>query len=413
VDAGTAALVKTLERNLKKEENILELLWAYMEKDGFLKSIVDAAGIASISALLERRCWLDEGLRGYLYPNVFMTVVADPGESFKSYTTRTVVDLMKCVQNEGIKVHLVPDEITPAALLKEFQESKRQFTVPSKGTFIQSPLFAHSSEFAVLTQDIGGGSIIKHLLKLYDAEDTFTKRTIHDGKIEIPNPSIVILADTTPNQFKSILSADVAGAGFTSRMIFIHESNRAPGNYLGSPVDPVLRQTLIEKMNQIYSLRGRFKITEGAKAELNEFYTAFRGNAIAYKANYQMKNYLARKDTHVKKLAMIFAVARNQDMIIEAEDVIKAVQYLNDLEPAVIKGFGLDVISKHNEIAARLMTILTKDGVKEGDMLAALMISGVMIMTGTEYETALTSLKMARSIKIVENQEEGRTFYLL
>jgi len=397
---------------MKKDDNLLDLFWTYMEPDGFLKSICDAGVLACVSALLERKCWMDEGLRGYLYPNIFMTVVADPGESFKSYTTRTIVDMMKCVRDGELKPYLVPDEITPAALLKEFQECRRQFNTNNQ-SYIQSPLFAHSSEFAVLTQDIGGGSIIKHLLKLYDAEDAFTKRTIHDGKIDIPNPSIVILADTTPNQFRQILSADVAGAGFTSRMIFVHEARRAPGNYLGSPVDPVLRQTIIEKMNAIYQLKGKFKLTQKAKDAFNKFYTDFRGNAVAYQGNYQMKNYMARKDTHVKKLAMINAVARTQTLEIDGQDVEKAVAYLNDLEPSVIKGFGLEAVTKHNEIASKLLGNIPVEGITENELLSNFMQSGVMIMTGSEYETALQSLSKSNTIEIHDNKEEGRKFFLI
>lgn len=396
---------------MERTTDLIDLLWNYMEPDGFLQSIVTGAGIASISALMERRCWINEGMRGYQYPNVFITVVADPGESFKSYTTRTVVDLMKNVSFDGLKPHLVPDEITPAALLKEFQDSKRQFIIPSKGAITQSPMFAHSSEFAVLTQDIGGGSLIKHLLKLYDAEEQFSKRTIHDGGTNIPNPSLVILADTTPTQFQNILTSDVAGAGFTSRMIFIHETQRAKGNYLGSPIDPVLRQTIIDKMNAIYAMRGEFKISEAAKKALNAWYTGFRANAIAYKGNYQMKNYLARKDTHIKKLSMIFAASRTQGFLIEEVDVQRAIKYLNDLEPSVIKGFGLEAVVKTAEIATRLLSVIPKEGIAELALLQQLMQSGVMIIMGAEYEAALTSLRMSNAIEI--HEPEGiRTFFL-
>jgi len=65
-----------------------------------------------------------------------------------------------------------------------------------------------------------------------------------------------------------------------------------------------------------------------------------------------------RKQTHVHKLAMVFAAARRNDLIITKIDLQEAVKAIEDLEPNMIQVFGSVGVSQSAKQNSTVLTLL-------------------------------------------------------
>ena len=317
-------------------------------------------GVSAVAGALRRRVWIDQAYFNW-YPNFYIILVAPPGIVSKSTTAGIGMKLLR--QVPGVKFG--PDVVTWPALISAFAEGTEGFELNNE-LHVMSPLTLESSEFGNLLnpQD---KEMVDLLVALWDGKPgKFEKKTKHSGNDSVENPWINLIACTTPSWIAGNFPEYMIGGGFTSRCVFVYADQKAKFiAYPGQAVPKDLAETeakLVEDLTAISLLAGEFKLTSRALAW---------GEAW-YKQHYSVKNveldsdrfggYIARKQTHIHKLAMILSASQRSDLIITEEHLAIADQMVSDLEPDMQFVFSKIGKSDSAYYAERLVTFVHAKG---------------------------------------------------
>jgi len=289
------------------------------------------AGVSAVAGALRRKVWIDQAYFKW-YPNFYICLVAPPGIVSKSTTAGIAMNLLRKVP--GIKFG--PDVVTWPALVSAFAESTEAFEF--EGTFHpMSAMTLESSEFGNLLnpQD---KEMVDLLVSLWDGKQgAFEKSTKHNGKDIIENPWINLIACTTPSWIAGNFPEYMIGGGFTSRTIFVYADAKARYvAYPGYTVPPNLKEMeekLVEDLAAISMLVGQYELSPSARRWGEQWYEQHYTYRPANLDLDRFGGYLARKQTHIHKLAMVLAASAGDTLVIEAEHLEVANTMVTDLEP--------------------------------------------------------------------------------
>lgn len=287
-------------------------------------------GVSAIAGALRRQVWLDFKQFKW-YPNFYIVLVAPPGIVSKSTTAGIGMDLLRRVPD----VVFGPSVVTWQALITAFSEATRSFEL--NGEFYpMSAMTLESSEFGNLLnpQD---KQMIDLMVELWDGKQgTFEKKTKHSGDDKVENPWINLIACTTPAWIAGNFPEYMIGGGFCSRTIFVYADQKR--EYVAYPDEVVVedyeevRANLIRDLEIISMIKGEFKLSPEAR----------KWGRLWYEKHYTTKNpllegdrfggYLARKQTHIHKLAMVLSAAESDSLVISEEHLALADNMVTDLE---------------------------------------------------------------------------------
>lgn len=288
-------------------------------------------GVSAVAGALRRKVWIDQAYFKW-HSNMYVVLVAPPGIVSKSTTAGIAMNLLR--QVPGIKFG--PDVVTWPALVTAFSEASEGFDYNGEIN-VMSALTLESSEFGNLLnpQD---KDMVDLLVALWDGKPgKFEKKTKHSGSDSIENPWINLVACTTPSWIAGNFPEYMIGGGFTSRCIFVYADAKA--NYVAYPglrVPADLQKQaahLVEDLTHISQLAGEYKLTAGAVAWGESWYHRHYSTRSANLDDDRFGGYIARKQTHIHKLAMILAAANSDALVITPEHLIVADQMVTDLEP--------------------------------------------------------------------------------
>ena len=289
------------------------------------------AGVSAVAGALRRKVWIDQAYFKW-YPNFYICLVAPPGIVSKSTTAGVAMSLLRRVP--GIKFG--PDVVTWPALVSAFAESTEGFEHDGM-IFPMSAMTLESSEFGNLLnpQD---KEMVDLLVSLWDGKQgSFEKTTKHSGKDTVENPWINLIACTTPSWIAGNFPEYMVGGGFTSRTIFVYADTKQryvayPG--LRVPKDlEAQADRLVEDLADISLLHGEFKLSTGAVAWGEQWYHNHYSERAANLDPDRFGGYIARKQTHVHKLAMVLSASQGGSLIINEEHLATANAMITDLEP--------------------------------------------------------------------------------
>ena len=314
------------------------------------------AGVSAIAGALRRKTWIDMGYFNW-YPNFYIVFVAPPGIVSKSTTAGIAMKILKDVP--GIKFG--PDVVTWQALVGSFAESREDFPmadakVPGMQIFMpMCALTLESSEFGNLLnpQD---NEMVDLLVSLWDGkEGKFEKKTKSSGNDIIINPWINLIACTTPAWIAGNFPEYMIGGGFTSRCIFVFADEKDkyvayPGRHVPKDFE-TQRAALTQDLEMISNtFCGPFGISEEAYKWGEVWYDAHYKNRPPGLDDDRFGGYIARKQTHIHKLAMVLSASRSDSQIIQPDDLALANAMVSDLEkdmPKVFDRIGRSETSVH------------------------------------------------------------------
>lgn len=308
-----------------------------------------------LSAVLERRVWLDRKRQGIIYPNLYTILVGPPGNG-KTFHAERAVRFVENICNDKFKLYITAERITSAALITSLKESERKQFL--NGQFYkQCPVFIFSPELSRTIEDFGGGTLTTDLTDLYDALplDGFRqKRTEKSGLVRLHNPNIVLLGCTTEETLSRASAINLVTSGLSSRIVFVTEHEVLPHQYEVVEEDETLKDFIKKEMNNLFNLRGSYKLSDSAQKIWIGHSEAARYDSSRAVSGL-MQHYFARKSYQIYKVALLNCICNNRKEVID-EDIVKAISWLEEIEPNMIKAFGISSIEK----AENLMQILER-----------------------------------------------------
>ncbi|MDE2103873.1 MAG: DUF3987 domain-containing protein [Patescibacteria group bacterium] len=237
-----------------------------------------------------------------------------------------------------------PDSITWQSAVTEFAAAAEMYTDPKGLIHTMSAITFASGELGNLL-DPQDKAMINLLITLWDGKKTFEKKTKTSGNDRVENPWINMIAATTPHWIADNMPANTVGGGFTSRCIFIYAEHKE--RYIPYPKlevngsEEMLRLDLIDDLNDIaLNLCGEFQMTKEAVEWGMQWYQENWTTRSSALDDERLDGYVARKQTHLHKLAMVLSAARSNDLIITQTDLQLAEIMLKETEDDLSKVFS-------------------------------------------------------------------------
>lgn len=317
--------------------------------------------ISTIAGALRRRVWIDQGYFQWT-PNFYIIFVAPPGIVSKSTTLSIGMNLLK--QLEGIKFG--PDAVTWQSLIQALGEANEAVLMADGTYYPMSCVTIASSEFGTFLNP-NDREMIDVLVSLWDGQlGVWEKRTKTQGADRIENPWINIAACTTPGWIAGNFPEYLVGGGFTSRCIFVFAKDKRRLVAYPSAVLPPefldIQKKLVHDLEIISLLRGPFTLTPDALRWGTNWYELHYKNKPKALDNERFAGYLARKQTHIHKLAMVLSASYKDALVIEKDDLEQANAIVTSLESDMPQVFEFIGINEHAKFGTEVLTIVRNHG---------------------------------------------------
>ena len=412
-------------RGVMKNRNLDDWIQSYMQYSSFSEAPDKFhfwTAVSTIAGALRRRVWIDQAYFQWT-PNFYIIFVAPPGIVSKSTTLSIGMRLLRQIPG----IHFGPDAVTWQALTEALANSTEEVNL-SGGTGTSTPTLSievnlqpmscitiASSEFGTFLNP-KDREMVDVLVSLWDGQlGVWEKRTKTQGSDLIANPWINIAACTTPAWIAGNFPDYMIGGGFTSRCVFVYAENKRklvayPGNEIPDKKKFVaMEKDLVHDLEAISLLCGEFTLskaaTEFGEAWYESHYSDANNNELATS---RFAGYLARKQTHIHKLAMVLAVsdASSTPLVIERRHLEAASEITTSIEadmPLVFSQIGLVGITKH---ADDILQLIKVHGEMERKAIAR---HAFNLMGPDELGKALESLIGAGYAAVINR--EGKIFY--
>ena len=275
------------------------------------------------------------------YPNHYIIFVAPPGIVSKSTTVSIAMDLLRKIPG----INFGPDIVTWPALVTAFASASEAFELD--GEFLtQCALTLESSEFGNLVNP-ADRDMIDLLITLWDAKTgALKKMTKGSGNDVIENPWINLVACTTPSWIAGNFPEHIIGGGFTSRCLFVYTDKKDklvayPHLSVPQGIQDTAARLSADLEHISKNLIGSYKLAPEALEWGKLWYERhFTKPPAELEGDDRFGGYLARKQTHIHKLAMVLAASQRDELIITAEDLSLANTMVTDLEQDMPKVFS-------------------------------------------------------------------------
>lgn len=288
-------------------------------------------GVSTIAGALRRKVWIDQKYFTWT-PNFYIIFVAPPGVVSKSTTASIGMRLLK--QVKGIKFG--PDASTWQSLTQSMAHSTEEYPMPDKSFFPMSALTIASSELGTFLNP-RDSEMVDALVSWWDGQEgVWEKKTKMSGDDKIINPWINIVACTTPAWIAGNFPEYMIGGGFTSRTIFVYgDKKRHLVPYPADAVPPEFKrmeEELVHDLREIAQIAGEYQLSPEAKRFGVEWYEQHSNKKHHELGNEQYAGYMARKQTHLHKLAMVLAAAQSNELVIHEHNLRAADKIVTALE---------------------------------------------------------------------------------
>ena len=326
----------------KVSRNYNDWLKAYVEYASFSeapKRMHFWSGVSAIAGALRRRIWLDMSYFKWC-ANFYIVMVAPPGIVSKSTTVAIAMDLLRAVPG----INFGPQVVTWPALVTSFANCNEAFELNGEW-HTQCALTLESSEFGNLVNP-SDRDMIDLLVTLWDSKQgSFKKMTKGNGEDLVENPWINLIACTTPAWIAGNFPEYVIGGGFTSRCLFVYTEEKekyVPYPSLVVPKDLAATQTkLVQDLEHIaINLIGGYKLSDKAIEWGTDWYKLHYTTKSPYLDDERFGGYIARKQTHIHKLALVLAASQRDELVITDGDLAVANAMVSDLEKDMPKVFS-------------------------------------------------------------------------
>ena len=384
-------------------KNWIDTYLAYSSTSEAPESFHFWTAVSTIAGALRRRVWIDMAYFQWT-PNMYIILVAPPGIVSKSTTISIGMKLLREIDD----VVFGPDAVTWQALTESLADSSRDVLI--NGAFHpMSCITIASSEFGTFLNP-HDREMVDVMVSLWDGQiGVWEKRTKTQGSDSIVNPWINMIACTTPAWIAGNFPEYMIGGGFTSRCVLVYaEEKRHLVAYPGASVPKDFGQMqadLVHDLEIISQLAGEVKLTPEALAWGEEWYE--KHYELTKEGRFDQARfggYMARKQTHMHKLAIVLSAAQRDDLTITPDDLALADKYVSALESYMPKVFSLIGRSAEAKISEDVYRIVKEHTAIDKPALFQLLRSTYGV---DEIERGLRGCVEANLVSII--QRHGRT----
>ena len=281
-------------------------------------------GVSTVAGALRRNVWIDE-LNFTWTPNFYIVLVSPPGVATKSTTMNIGTDLLREVPG----IHLGPSAATWQSLVQAFATAERKHQRPDGTFYHHCPLTCSVSELGTFLRTDDEG-FINFIVDMWDSPERIWERaTVSSGRERLPTPWLNLMACTTPSWLQANFNRTMLSGGLFSRTIFVHANKKRrfvayPSELIPASDYKEHRTYLIEDLKEIAELHGVYVLEPEAIRWGTEWYKKHWEIGRNDLQDDRFGGYLARKQTHIHKLAIVLAASRRNDLIITMPDLQEA-----------------------------------------------------------------------------------------
>lgn len=350
------------------------------------------SGVATIAGALRRRVWID--MRKFQWtPNFYIILVGPPGIATKSTSIRTGMRLLEQIPG----VRFGPPSLTWQALADSLAEVIEHMKMPGAGPAGED-IFLPMSCLTISVSELGtflkidDSALVDVLVDLWDGQlASWGHKTRTNGAVEIKNPWLNIIGCTTPAWLKAHFPDHLIGGGLTSRIVFVYGDAKRklipyPDEVLPDAEYYDVQAKLLADLTQIALMQGPISLSVSARTWGRAWYAHHWSIRPVHLASDRYSGYLARKQTHIHKLAIICSAARSNDLVITDEHLKEANALLEAVEPHMLKVFESIGIIDEARHTHEIVAFVRTHGFATSDDLWRLVMN---TMTQRDFEEAL------------------------
>ena len=299
----------------------------YVQESEAPKIYQQWCAVSMIASCLQRKVWLPWG--EYYYPNMFILLVGSSGVR-KGTALSPARALLRALPQE--EVVFAASSTTREALIGRMHKVQLPYPDPRRDLEEGEEAFhrsitVFSPEFSVFINR-NTTELTQNLADWYDCPDLWDYETKGRGVESVSYMFVNLLGATTPDLITKHLPQEIIGGGLASRMIMVFADVREKDViFPPNPEDTKEeRQKLLYNLHHILRMTGEFTVTQGFK----DFYKEWREDDSINPtfSDRHFEAYMTRRPSHLLKLSMIMSASRNDELVIQKQDIERADVFL-------------------------------------------------------------------------------------
>jgi hypothetical protein len=359
-------------------------------------------GVSTVAGALRRRVWIS--MQKFVWtPNFYIVLVAPAGIVAKSTSIGVGQHLLSQIPG----VTFGPESLTWQALTDSlsFATEGVKYTGDDglEHVIAQSAISVFSGELGTFLS-IEDDKFTSFLIRMWDSQEgTFSHKTRGSGETKIDNPWLNLISCTTPSWLSQNFKENMIGGGFTSRIVFVFgETKRMlipyPDEVIHSDEHRQLESDLVDDLREIALLSGPYHLSAQARVWGREWYVR-SGSAPrpTHMAGERYSGYIARKQTHIHKLAMVLAASKRDQRLIEEDDIMEAEAHISATEPDMNRVFASIGLDREARCRQEIIAIVQTYGWLEANDLFARCNN---TMSSKEFDAAVKGATRAKLLSI-------------
>lgn len=320
------------------------------------------AGLSVLSAVTQRRIWIDQGYFK-IFPNLYIVLVGPAGGR-----KTTAMDIAAGMVEKLGTVPFTTDCVTKEKLIMDIRAEERAINempdlYKKDGLGIVSPTALFLTE---LSDFLGPSSVgmINFLTAVYDRQ-TYTYKTKNKGAEKLVGPYLTILACTTPEWITTYLRSDVISGGFSRRTLFVYEWEE--GRRIPWPTvtpDMILAwEAAMSHLRKLQALAGPMKWSDAARKFYEDWYINLK-----IPNDDTIRGYYKSKHIQLLKVAMLISLSESTDMVLEVRHLELGLELLKLAEANLVKVFQGMGRNELHAVANKALDYLRSNDLREVEL---------------------------------------------
>lgn len=354
------------------------------------------AGVGAIAGALRRQVWIDQVYFQWT-PNFYIFLVAPPGVAAKSTSIGVARRLLAQVPG----IHFGPSSLTWQALTQSLSDAHELVQISETEFLPMSCITCFVSELGTFfrPQD---DDLINVLIDMWDAPiGVWERATKTQGSTKIENPWLNIIGCTTPAWLKRNLDEDAIKGGLLSRVVFVYADKKE--KLIAYPKEHIkdnreIEEALVHDLSIIASLTGEYALTDAAKKWGEQWYEEHWTSRPKDMSGERFDGYLARKQTHIHKLAMVLQAARSSELVIDKDVLVEANQIMTAQEKDIQRVFSAIGLSDTAKFVNDIMDIVRAFGaIAYKDLYRR----AINLMTAKDFKETMEAALEVGALKLI------------